>query len=153
MTEFIELSWMFVYKIFYNSAIAVLGLGVTVSICTLPLYFIAEKHQQSERAIQKRLKPKIDKIKAVFSGDERHMILSACYRQNHYHPVYALRSSLGLLVQIPFFIAAYAYLSNSEAIRGVSFLFIEDLGVPDAALPVMMGGGGVKAYPLMRCRS
>jgi YidC/Oxa1 family membrane protein insertase len=146
LEEFLELSWLFAYKVFHDPAIAVLGVSAAVSVCTLPLYFIAEKHQQSERAIQKRLKPEIDNIKAAFSGDERHMMLSTYYRQNRYHPVYALRSSLGLLIQIPFFIAAYSYLSNLENIRGVSFLFIKDLGAPDAIIPIILGGGGVKLY-------
>jgi membrane protein insertase Oxa1/YidC/SpoIIIJ len=139
LVQFIELSWVFVDKIFENPAIAILGVSFTVSICTLPLYFIAEKHQRAEREIQKQLKPEIDNIKSVFTGDKRYMILSTFYRQNHYHPVYALRSSLGLLVQIPFFIAAYSYLSNLETIKGVPFLFIKDLGSPDA---IISGGGG-----------
>jgi YidC/Oxa1 family membrane protein insertase len=141
LEEFIELSWLFVFKVFRNPVIAVLGVSAAVSVCTLPLYFIAEKHQQSERAIQKRLKPKIDNIKAAFSGDERYMMLSTYYRQEHYHPIYALRSSLGLLIQIPFFIAAYSYISNLGMIRGVSFLFIKDLGAPDAIIPIMRGEG------------
>lgn len=142
LEEFLEMSWLFVYKVFHDPAVAILGVSAAVSVCTLPLYFIAEKHQQSERAIQKRLKPEIDNIKAAFSGDERYMMLSTYYRQNRYHPVYALRSSLGLLIQIPFFIAAYSFLSNLEAIRGASFLFIKDLGVPDSILHITRGGGG-----------
>ena len=51
-----------------------------------------------------------------------------------------LRSSFGLLIQVPFFIAAYAYLSHLEVLRGTSFLFIRDLGAPDALLK--LGGGG-----------
>jgi YidC/Oxa1 family membrane protein insertase len=139
LEQFVELSYVLVYKIFHDRAIATLGISAAVSVCTLPLYFIAEKHQQAEREIQKRLKPEIKNIKSVFSGDEQYMILSAYYRQNHYHPVYALRSSLGLLIQIPFFIAAYSFLSNLESIKGVSFLFIKDLGTPDAILPLIAG--------------
>jgi YidC/Oxa1 family membrane protein insertase len=110
----------------------------------LPLYSITEKYQQKERDLQKRLKPKIGKIKTVFKGDEQYMILSAYYRQNRYHPFYALRNSLSLIIQIPFFIAAYSYLSHLSILRGASFLFIKDLGAPDALfyginiLPVIM---------------
>jgi hypothetical protein len=43
------------------------------------------------------LNRKLTLIKAVFSGGEQYMILSTCRRQNHYHPVYAYGSSLGLL--------------------------------------------------------
>jgi YidC/Oxa1 family membrane protein insertase len=141
LEQFIELAYVLVYKIFHDRALATLGVSVAVSVCTLPLYFIAEKHQQAEREIEKRLRPKIKTIKTVFSGDEQYMILSAYYRQNHYHPVYALRSSLGLLIQIPFFIAAYSYLSHLESIKGVSFLFIKDLGAPDAVVSGTIGAG------------
>jgi hypothetical protein len=82
------------------------------------------------------MKPTVDKIKAVFKGDEQYMILSTYYRQNHYHPVYALRNSFGLLIQVPFFIAAYTYLSHLEAIRGISFLFIQDMSAPDSMLRI-----------------
>jgi membrane protein insertase Oxa1/YidC/SpoIIIJ len=147
LVQFIEISWVMVYKIFHSPALAVLGVSTAVSVCTLPLYFIAEKCCLAEREMQKKLKPAVDTIRAVFSGDEQYMMLSTCYRQNHYHPVYTIRSSLGLLIQIPFFIAAYSYLSNLEALRGASFLFIKDLGAPDAILSVGWGGGGDRIFP------
>ena len=42
-----------------------------------------------------------------------------------------LRSSFGLLIQIPFFIAAYGYISELDGLKGQSFLFIRDLGEGD----------------------
>ncbi|MDR0575302.1 MAG: YidC/Oxa1 family membrane protein insertase, partial [Tannerella sp.] len=95
---------------------------------------------------QKRLKPKLDKIKAVFKGDEQYLILSTYYRQNHYHPIYALRSTFSLLIQIPFFIAAYSYLSSLEALKGASFLFIQDLGAPDRLASI--GSFTINALPI-----
>ena len=41
------------------------------------------------------------------------------YRQNNYSPTNALRGSVSLLLEIPFFIAAYHFLSNLELLRGV----------------------------------
>lgn len=119
-----------------NSGLAIIGVSIAVTLLCLPLYAIAEKLQQIERDTQKKLKPKVDKIKAVFKGDEQYMILSTYYRQNHYHPIYALRSSISLLIQIPFFIAAYSFLSKLESLQGVSFLFIKDLGMQDALIKV-----------------
>jgi hypothetical protein len=75
------------------------------------------------------------------------MILSALYRQNHYHPIYAMRSTFGLLIQIPFFIAAYSYLSHLPEFRSVSFLFIRDLGAPDALLSI--AGRRVNVLPFV----
>lgn len=101
-----------------NSGISILIVSLAVSIGCLPLYAIAEKLQQKERNIQNKMKDKITSIKKNFSGDEQYMILSTYYRQNNYHPLYALRSSFSLLIQVPFFIAAFSFLSHLGAIEG-----------------------------------
>jgi len=62
------------------------------------------------------------------------MILSAYYRQNNYHPLYYFRGMLGRLFQIPFFIAAYHFLSELALLQGSCFLFLNNLGKPDALL-------------------
>ena len=48
----------------------------------------------------------------------------------------ALRSSISLIIQVPFFIAAYHFLSNLEIIQSIPFLFIHDLGEPDALFSI-----------------
>jgi YidC/Oxa1 family membrane protein insertase len=132
IVQIIEFVYVFFFKIFKDSVLSVLGVSLTVSFLSLPLYIMAERWQIIERDTIKRLKPAVNKIKAVFSGDEQFMILSTFYRQNNYHPFYSLRSSIGLIVQIPFFIAAYSFLSNLVSLRGVSFLSIKDISAPDA---------------------
>jgi YidC/Oxa1 family membrane protein insertase len=132
ITQILEFTFLFSQKLFKESGISVIFISLAISVLCLPLYAVAEKWQQLERDTGKKLKAKTDKIKKAFQGDEQYMILSTYYRQNHYHPFYALRSSLGLLIQIPFFIAAYSFLSYLEVIKNVPFLFIRDLGAPDA---------------------
>jgi membrane protein insertase Oxa1/YidC/SpoIIIJ len=132
IVQIIEFVYVFFFKVFKNAAFSVLGVSMTVSFLSLPLYIMAERWQIIERNTIKRLKPAINKIKSVFSGDEQFMVLSTFYRQNHYHPLYSLRSSIGLIVQIPFFIAAYSYLSNLEVLHGVSFFSIKDISLPDS---------------------
>ena len=112
LIQLIEFSFMLFYSVFKNEGISVIGVSLAVSIGTLPLYIVAEHWQQVQRDTEKRLDPGIQRIKSVFKGDEQYMILSTFYKQNHYHPLMALRSSFGLLIQIPFFIAAYSFLSN-----------------------------------------
>jgi YidC/Oxa1 family membrane protein insertase len=146
LVQIIEIVFVFTGKIFKDTGLSIVGVSITVSLLCLPLYAVAEQWQQLERDIQKKLKPKINKIKAVFKGDEQYMLLSTCYRQNNYHPVYALRSTFGLLIQIPFFIAAYSYLSHLETLHGTSFLFIRDLGAPDGLVPL---GGGINLLPVL----
>ena len=139
---FIYPVYMFVEFIFFLAnnitddyiGFSIVLLSVAVNVICLPIYNVAEKWQEKERAIQKQLKPKIADIKAVFSGDERYMILSAYYRQNHYHPVYAMRGMFALLIQIPFFIAAYKLLSGLPMMNNASFWFLKDLSNPDGLL-------------------
>jgi len=134
--QIIELSYVFVFRIFHHPALSIFGVSFVVSILTLPLYFMAEQHQRSERDIQKHMKPEVDNIKAVFSGDERFMRLAAYYRQNGYHPLSSLRSSISLIIQIPFFIAAYHFISNLEVIKNVSFGPINDLAKSDSLITI-----------------
>ncbi|MEL3901413.1 MAG: YidC/Oxa1 family membrane protein insertase [Treponema phagedenis] len=115
---------------------SIILLSIAVNVICLPMYAVAEHWQEKERAMQKRLKPKINDIKAVFEGDERYMILSAYYRQNNYHPVYAVRSMFALLIQIPFFVAAYTLLSSLPVLHGTAFWFLKDLGSPDRLLHI-----------------
>jgi YidC/Oxa1 family membrane protein insertase len=136
ITQILEFTFCLSQKLFKESGISIIFISFIISVLCLPLYAVAEKWQQLERNTVKNLKQKADKIKETFLGDEQYMILSAYYRQNHYHPIYALRSSFGLLFQIPFFIAAYSFISNLEDIKNIHFLFINDLSKPDALFSI-----------------
>ena len=133
----IQLVLEIVFSVLYTSifkgniGIALAGLSFAVSFLCLPMYAKADKIQQIERSIEKKLAPKIASIKKCFSGDERYFTLSMYYRENNYHPLYSLRSSLSLIIQIPFFIAAYSFISKLDIIIGKSFLFLTDLSKPD----------------------
>ena len=132
LTLIIEASYMLVYEVFDNVGLAVIGVSVAVSLLCLPLYIVAEAWQQTERNKQKQMEAGIARIKKTFKGDEQYMILTTFYKQNHYHPLMALRSSFGLLIQVPFFIAAYSFLSAMPALQNQAFHFIRDMGKPDA---------------------
>jgi YidC/Oxa1 family membrane protein insertase len=142
-----EVVFVFARLSFKATGISVVFISIAISLLCLPLYNVAEYWQRLERETQKRLKAKTGKIRAVFKGDERHLILSAYYRQNHYHPVYAMRSTFGLLIQIPFFIAAYSFLSHNEALKGASFLCISDLSLADRL--VSLGGLEFNILPVI----
>lgn len=146
LVQILEFFYSVFYKVTSNAGLSVIGLSFVVTLFTLPLYMVAESWQETERKIQEKLKPGVDRIKAVFKGDEQYMILSTYYKQNHYHPLMALRSSFSLLIQIPFFMAAYSFLSNLEALKGVSFLFIKDFGNPDATFYI--GSFAINVLPI-----
>ncbi len=114
-----------------NPGLSLIFLSLTINLLVLPLYRRADAMQEEERQQAIKLKPGIDHIRKVFKGDERFMITQTYYRQNDYKPYYALKGSLSLLLEIPFFIAAYHYLSHLYVLQGASFGPIGDLGVPD----------------------
>ena len=152
---FIYPVYMFVEFIFFLAnnitddyiGFSIILLSITVNVICLPIYNVAEGWQEKERTAQKKLKRKIADIKAVFSGDERYMILATYYRQNQYHPLYAVRGMFALLIQIPFFIAAYKLLSGLPMLNNASFLFLKDLGKPDGLLYV--AGMHINALPIL----
>ena len=123
----------------FGPAAAIVGVSLIINFLALPLYNIADSIQEKERKIQKSLENGVKRIKRCFKGDEQFMILQTYYKQNNYHPLYVLRSSLSILIEVPFFIAAYHYLSNSETLKGVSFLFFNDLGAPDRIFSFTIG--------------
>ena len=121
---------------FLNAIGAVFGVSLAINFLALPLYNIADSLQEKERLASRKLEPRVKRIKAAFKGDEQFMMLQTYYRQNGYHPLYALRASLSILIEIPFFIAAYHFLSHNEALRGSSFWIFRDLGAPDGLLHI-----------------
>ncbi len=118
---------------------AICGVSVCINILALPLYNIAESIQEKERQINRKMEPRVKRIKKGFKGDEQFMILSEYYRQNNYHPLYALRGSLSILIEIPFFIAAYNYLSASEILKEASFWIFSNLGEADRMFSITLG--------------
>ena len=143
---FLEVFFQLVRTVSNNTGVAVISLSVAVTLFTLPLYAIAEKWQECERQMQDKMRGGVERIKKAFKGDEQYMILNVFYKENHYHPIMSLRSSFSLIIQIPFFIAAYNFLSDLEALKGYSFLFIKDFALPDAIFK--MGAFSINILPI-----
>jgi YidC/Oxa1 family membrane protein insertase len=143
----IEFLFIFFNRTFYNAAYGIMFVSLIVNALMLPLYAVADRWQREERLLQARMAKKLADIRAVFRGDERQMIVNAYYRQMGYSPLRGLQSSAGLLLQIPFFIAAYQFLSHTPALTGESFWILKDLGAQDALLRV--GGADINVMPFV----
>lgn len=131
----------------HYALISIFTVSFFVNLICLPMYNRAEFYQKQEREIQKKLEPTVKSIKKNFKGDEQFMLLSTYYRQNHYHPIMALRSSLSLLIQIPFFIAAYAFFSQPEIYNAMSIGLIKNLSKPDELINLF--GFSINALPIL----
>ena len=97
-------------RIIGNEGLSIIVLSLAINFLVLPLYKRADELQAEERDIQAKMAYRIKRTKQTFKGDERFFMLQEYYRINHYKPIYQLKSSISLLLQIPFFIAAYRLL-------------------------------------------
>ena len=109
MSEFV---FYYAKSITNSIGFAIIVLSIVVNFMLLPLYQRADVIQDEERAQEKRMEHWVNHIKKTFSGNERFMMLQTYYRQNNYKPYYALKGLLPLVLEIPFFMAAYRYLSG-----------------------------------------
>ncbi len=130
----VEMTYSVMHRIFDNCGIAILAVSFVVQTLVLPLYKRADKLQEEERQRQKDMSYWVQHIKRTFRGDERFMMLSTYYREKNYKQWYTIISSASILLQIPFFMAAYHFLSNLTELQGQSFWFIKDLAKPDMAI-------------------
>ncbi len=124
------------FTAFGSYGAALICMSIVVNLLLLPLYHLAETWQESERRVQHDMHAYLEHIKATFKGRERFMLISALYRIHGYHPVYAVRTSFGFLIQVPFFFAAYHFLSHYGPLNGASFWIFHNLAEPDALLHV-----------------
>ena len=116
----------------YGLSIILLSLSVTIIM--FPLFYIAEVWKRKEQAVEKRMKHRLVYIKKYYTGQKRYCMIKATHRLEGYTAASSFRTSFGLLIQIPFFFAAYHLLSHYEPYRGVGWLFIKDFAVPDGLL-------------------
>ena len=144
---FIESVFSVAMNMIGNAGYAIIFVSIAVQLLALPLYKRADEIQEKEREKQKELSGWITRIKKTFKGDEQLMVLSEYYRQNDYQPWYSLRGMLPLLLQIPFFIAAYHFLSNCGTLNGAAFYFMKDMGAPDGML--VIHGISINVLPIL----
>ena len=135
--------YLFAYDITGNYGISLILLSFFTFVVLYPFNKKAQIIQKKEHKIQAVLAPQIEEIKRQYNGREQYENLQWLYRRYGYHPLYAIRSALGLILQIPFLTSAYYMLSDLAEIQGVSWGIIANLGMPDHLL------GGINLLPLL----
>ena len=146
---------MLLFEAIYQSAVWIAGdrvtalilVSIALNIMLLPLYHRADAVREENLIREKEMKPGLDHIRKVFRGDERFMMIQAYYRLCHYKPINSMRNTIPLLLQVPFFIAAYRVLSGISVYNGMSFGPIKDLGAPDGLL--VIGGITINVLPII----
>lgn len=142
-----EVVYDYAYRIVGHPGFAIVGLSLAINFLVLPLYMRADFKQEEQRKTEAKLHDGVEHIRKTFRGDERTMMLQTYYRQNHYSPLSALHGATSLLLEIPFFIAAYRFLSSLALLRGISLGPIADLSKPDGML--VIGSLAINVLPIL----
>ena len=131
-----EVIYYLAFRLIGNPGVSIIALSFIVNLLVLPLYNRADAIQEAERDMEVKLSKGVDHIKKTFKGDEQLMILQTYYRQNGYSPLDSIKGSISLFLEIPFFVAAYQFLSHLEILNGATLGPIKDLGAPDGLLSI-----------------
>ena len=127
----VEIVYAIMSRFLDNKGLAIIFVSLVIQTLILPLYKRADAIQEEENNKHKQMEKWERHIKRTFKKDEKFMMLQTYYNQQNYKVWYSLRSTFSILLQIPFFIAAYNYLSNLSELYGVGFWLINDLSQPD----------------------
>ncbi|MBP5260636.1 MAG: YidC/Oxa1 family membrane protein insertase [Clostridiales bacterium] len=142
-----EVIFFYAYKFTSNCGLSIIAMSLVVNFLLLPLYFRADKLEKEQNDKKKMMESGVTRIKNNFKGDERIMILQTYYRINDHKSTDVLKESVSLFLQIPFFIAAYSFLSGLQMLHGISLGPIADLGLPDGLIP--LGSLHINLLPIL----
>lgn len=127
---------LFFHSLTDSYGISIILLSLVVSIILLPLFLLIEKSQVKGRNKKALMQVELDKVSNLKNKQEKYFYTKEIYKKHHYNPYGSLIGLLGLLVQIPFFLAAYIMFEQFEPFVGLSFGPIADLSKPDKLLLV-----------------
>jgi len=144
---FFEFIFNFAQRFTNNPGLSIVVLSLIMNFLVLPLYKRADAMQAEERDAEAKLHDGLAHIKKSFSGDERMMIQQEYYHRNNYKPTDALKGSISLFLEIPFFIGAYQFLSHLQILQGVSFGPLNDLSAQDGLL--VINGMNINILPII----
>ena len=130
--------FQFVLETFYmltqNYGLAIILLSSLVSVVLLPLQLWADKLQQKDLSEKDAMRWALDSIKSLGNAQKKFYYTKEIYRRYGYNPIKSLRSLVGLLIQLPFFLAAYFMLKNFDGFKWQSFWIIKNLAASDGLL-------------------
>ena len=123
------LAWIQSLVLSWGFSIMLLSIGV--GFMMLPLTRMADRVQQQVNHTEAHLAPALTRIKSEFKDEQQANEIMALYKSEGVHPLYSLKSLLGVAIVIPVFIGAFDMLAENINLLNTSFLWIDDLSTPD----------------------
>ena len=131
----IECIFMIAFFVLKNHIISIIVVSIFTNLLCLPFYIKSDRAFADNLKIKKELEPKLKAIKQNFKGDEKLFMIRELYKQHNYSPFVDFKSTLGLIIQIPFFIAAFCFFSHWDIIE-YNYSYIHYLTIPDGLLSI-----------------
>jgi len=137
-----------------------LGWGISIILLAFIVHVLFHPVIRSTRRANARiseqeslLAPRVAEIRRHYKGEEAHTRIVATYKELGISPLFRLSGVVGPMLQLPVLVAIFALLGGKDALLGASFLWIEDLSMPDriwmlpVALPML--GDRVSVLPAL----
>jgi YidC/Oxa1 family membrane protein insertase len=123
-------------------ALCIIAITVIIKLVFWPLTAASTRAQKRQQALAPQIKAIADKYKD--DPLKKHEKTTALFKEHKINP---LGSCLPMLITIPVFFGFYSMLRNSIELRGVPFLWAQDLTLPDTVL--IIAGFHINPLPLL----
>ena len=127
LSEILLLLLRFLYRVFKNYGVAVIGLSLLTNLALYPLTFKSLSSMKEMQAVQ----PLVEKLRVEYKDNQQKLNkeIMELYKKHKVNPA---GGCLPMLFQMPAFFALYGVLMSAIELRGAAFLWIKDLSSPDA---------------------
>tara|TARA_B100001179_G_scaffold211406_2_gene178648 strand:+ start:88 stop:1182 length:1095 start_codon:yes stop_codon:yes gene_type:complete len=118
----------------FSWGLAIIALALVVKVLLYPVARFTERARDRVARETEELRPHLAEIKRLYTGEEAHNRVLEVHEKLGISTTYRIRPIFWALVQIPIFIATFHLLGLMPQLYGQSFLWIGNLGLPDAIL-------------------
>jgi len=129
-----EILFNLFWSVTSSAGLAIIMLALVISILTIPLKTWASKVEDKIVALKALVDAEVADQADGLKGEERFEVIESVYERHGYHPIKSIITSASFVVVLPFLISAIFIFGNSASLKGVSFLFIDDLSIQDRVL-------------------
>ncbi len=143
------------HSVLGNWGVSIVVLALCARFFMFPISRYGIREQQDFQKKQTLVKPLLVEVKREYKGDllKINEETLRIYKENGITTLAPLKGILPLMIQLPILFAFYQLLSNSYDLKGVSFLWIQDLSLTDRifslgfSLPLL--GDAVNLLPIL----
>lgn len=125
-----------------STGLSILLVSFTFAILLLPLRKMAQVLEQRISAKTQLVNEEVAPLKQTLKGEKLFLETEKIYEKHGYHPIQSIGLGASFFVMLPVLISAII-LFTGDVLASKSFLFIEDLSLPDHLL------GPINLLPLI----